>query len=195
MAGSYTSDVALVDGLWDEIVEHYSTKNRHYHNLGHLEYMIRLAFVYKSEISDFNVLLFSIFYHDIVYNVKRSDNELKSAEIASDRLKRLGLTDTQIRQCHQQIMATKEHDHAEGMDTNFLVDFDLAILGENTEKYSEYTRRVRKEYAIYPDFLYKKGRKKVLRHFLEMDKIFKTKLFIESFEAQARKNIQRELEA
>lgn len=154
---------------------------------------MKLAYDYRAEIVDFDVLLFSIFYHDIIYNSKRSDNELKSAQLADDRLAKLGVSNDQIRKCHRQILATKEHNNETESDTNFLVDFDLAILGDGPKIYLEYTKKIRKEYAIYPDFMYNKGRRKVLRHFLEMDGIFKTREFKAIFEQQARKNIRTEL--
>ncbi|GAA3582111.1 hypothetical protein GCM10022395_33110 [Snuella lapsa] len=185
--------MGLIDELWNEIEKNYSGKNRHYHNLNHLEFMMKLAFEYKSELVDIDTLLFSVFYHDIVYNSKRSDNELKSAEIAKVRLKRLGLPSDRITKCHEQILATKEHGNDTESDTNFLVDFDLAILGDEHENYLDYTKKIRKEYSVYPDFFYNKGRKKVLRHFLEMDRIFKTNEFKMNFEEQARKNIRTEL--
>lgn len=55
-----------------------------------------------------------------------------------------------------------------------------------------YTKQIRKEYSIYPDFLYKPGRKKVLEHFLQLENIFKTDYFKTKYEVQARKNIESE---
>ncbi|MBB6461860.1 HD domain-containing protein [Flammeovirga kamogawensis] len=194
LTATYISDVELIDELWCEININYSNKNREYHNLSHLAYMIELAFEYKSKIVDFDTLLFSIFYHDIIYNSKRSDNELESAKIASNRLKRLGFLNDRVDKCYEQILATKNHQYNTESDTNFLLDFDLAILGDEPQKYLDYTKKIRKEYSIYPDFLYNMGRKKVLKHFLEMDKIFKTSEFKTNFEQQARKNLITELE-
>jgi len=59
--------------------------------------------------------------------------------------------------------------------------------------YENYTHQLRKEYAVYPDLLYNEGRKKVLMHFLEMNRIFKTDEFYNQFEKQARENLKREL--
>jgi predicted metal-dependent HD superfamily phosphohydrolase len=42
---------------------------------------------------------------------------------------------------------------------------------------------------MYPDFLYKPGRRKVLTHFLEMERIFKSDHFYQKYEEQARKNL------
>jgi predicted metal-dependent HD superfamily phosphohydrolase len=52
---------------------------------------------------------------------------------------------------------------------------------------------VRKEYLIYPDLIYNPGRKKVLHHFLAMDRIFKTDFFYNKFEQQARQNLRKEI--
>ncbi|HXL55890.1 MAG TPA: hypothetical protein VN958_06525 [Chitinophagaceae bacterium] len=41
--------------------------------------------------------------------------------------------------------------------------------------------------------MYNEGRKKVLMHFLEMNRIFKTDEFYNQFEKQARENLKREL--
>jgi len=57
-----------------------------------------------------------------------------------------------------------------------------------------YYKNARKEYAIFPDFVYKPGRKKVLLHFLAMERIFKTDYFFHKFEMQAKQNLQKELE-
>lgn len=193
LTSNYTNNIGLINEFWNEIVNCYSSKGRHYHNMDHLEYMIKLAHNYKSEIVDFDTLLFSIFYHDIVYNTQRSDNELESAQLAGNRLERLGLISDQVVKCHEQIMATKEHNNDTNADINSLVDFDLAILGDEPERYLEYTKKIRKEYSIYSDFMYTKGRRKVLRHFLEMESIFKTEEFKVNFEQRARKNLKVEL--
>jgi len=78
-------------------------------------------------------------------------------------------------------------------NTNILLDLDLSILGKDPQYYLEYAAAVRKEYSIYPDFMYRRGRKKVLKKMLEQECIFKTDLFKEKYESQARKNLQSEL--
>lgn len=90
-------------------------------------------------------------------------------------------------------MATKGHQAADH-DSLYLIDFDLAILGEPPCIYAEYVQKVRAEYAMFPDFLYKRGRRKVLQYFLEMDTIFKTREFIDHYELQARENLKAELQ-
>ena len=195
LAYRHTDNNDLVETLWEEIEKHYTKKKRFYHNLVHLDYMIVKANEHKHAIDDFDVFLFSIFYHDIVYNVKKQDNETRSAEIAKERLIEIGLDLDLIGKCHEQIVATKDHIDSDNNVTNMLVDIDLAILGEDNKTYVEYTKKIRKEYSIYPDFLYNKGRKKALQHFLEMDTIFKTELFQSRYESLARENMQLEVQS
>jgi predicted metal-dependent HD superfamily phosphohydrolase len=189
----YTNDQDLITELWAEIERNYSDKKRHYHTLNHLENLLQQLTEIKPQIKDWDVVLFSLYYHDIIYNSLKSDNEQKSAELAENRMKSIGISLAIIERCKAQIMATKAHFMSENEDTNYFTDADLSVLGQSWEMYSEYYQNVRKEYAIYPDLIYNAGRKKVLKHFLAMERIFKTNYFYLKFEAQARVNLEKEL--
>ena len=155
--------------------------------------MVEKAEQFKNQIEDYNTLLFSIFYHDIIYKVTRKDNELKSALLAQNRMTELGVPVEKIKKCFQQIVATQHHETADDNGTQYLLDIDMAILGEDPAIYKNYTQKVRKEYGIYPDLIYKPGRKKVLQNFLKQERIFQTKEFYERCEKQARENIKNEI--
>lgn len=195
LTAKYTDNNQLANELWEEIKESYTVKKRHYHNLTHLSYMVNYAKKYHGNLFDPDTILFSIFYHDIFYDVTRKDNEQKSANIARERLSQLGVPADKITKCYTQIVATQNHVLSNDGDINYLLDFDLAILGESPNAYQEYTRKIRREYTIYPGFLYKRGRKKVLQHFLTLDRIFKTDVFYEKYEQPARDNLNTELQA
>jgi predicted metal-dependent HD superfamily phosphohydrolase len=98
-----------------------------------------------------------------------------------------------IERCKAQILATKTHLEDTTTDTNYFTDADLSILGQPSEVYIVYSQNVRREYSIYPDFIYNQGRKKVLKYFLAMDRIYKTPYFFDKFELQARENVSVEL--
>ena len=193
LISQYSDNEILRIDYWQEIEKSYSQKNRKYHNLLHLENMILELENVKDEISDYDALLFSVFYHDIIYKSTSKDNEEKSAEIAKKRLEKINISNERIIKIYNQILATKSHKKSDDSDTNFLVDADLAILGKDWNVYENYVHQIRKEYSIYPNFLYNPGRKKVLIHFLEFDEIFKTGYFQEKYEKIARENIQREI--
>ena len=91
------------------------------------------------------------------------------------------------------ICATQLHQHNENEDTNWLIDFDLKILSKDWEDYKIYCNQIRKEYKIYPNIVYKPGRKKALLHFLENSSIYQTEEFKTKYEVIARENIQKEI--
>ena len=183
--------IETINSLWLDLEKVYSSKSRHYHNLIHLEEMINLYDIHYSNLQFPDEVLFSIFYHDYVYKVTRKDNELKSAEHALSILPFNAKVNKQL--VFDMICATKLHQHNKIEDINWLIDFDLKILSKDWEDYKIYTRKIRKEYNIYPDFLYNPGRKKALEHFLENENIYQTATFRSFFEEKARENIQKEI--
>lgn len=194
IASNFSLDPDLPESCWQELEKLYSHKSRHYHTLKHLENLLRWMQEHQSEVQDWAIMVFAIFYHDAVYKVLKSDNEEKSAELAAKRLQQMQVPKERIELCVAHILATKSHSKSENQDTNLLLDADLSILGADWNTYQQYTDQVRKEYSIYPDLIYKPGRKKVLQKFLERESIFKTPIFIARFEVQARQNIQQEIE-
>ena len=191
---TYTDDSVLINELWEEIEVAYSAPKRHYHTLVHLENLLHQLKAVKNEIKNWDAVLFTLYYHDIVYNPLKDNNEEKSAELAAARLRALAVPDELSQLCQQQILATKKHVLNTDQDTNYFTDADLSVLGQDWPVYSAYAEGVRKEYSIYPDLIYKPGRKKVLQHFLQMERIFKTDYFYQKLETSAKRNLQQELE-
>lgn len=190
----YSNSIEEVDGLWNEIVEHYTEESRQYHNLEHLENLYTALLSVKTLVKTWEALLFTMFYHDIVYNATKSDNEEQSAFLAVKRMEELGVSKELTQLCNAQILATKSHQSTNCMDTNYFTDADLCVLGQSWVSYFRYIQNIREEYKIYPDIIYKPGRKKVVKHFLNMDRIYKTDFFFIKYEAKARENLQKELE-
>lgn len=193
-ASKYSGNSYLIKDLWDEIEQSYSSPYRHYHNLIHIENVIyHISFV-KDEISDWDTVLFSAFYHDIIYDIKSSTNEEDSSRIAKERLQSLSYPTEKIDKCISQILATKKHTESENHDTNLFTDADLAILGTDMPLYKIYSQQIREEYIAYPDSIYRKGRKEVLGRMLQTEHIYKTYYFYRNFEEKARANITKEIE-
>lgn len=189
----YTEDTSISKKLWNEIVINYSDIGRYYHNLNHIEAIISELSDVKDQIPEWDTAMYSVFYHDIIFNATRTDNEALSAEVANNRLQEINFPKDKITECVLQILATKGHEAGTDLTTQLFMDADLAILGKDTKKYAEYSANIRKEFFVYTDAQYNAGRKKVLNHFLAMDQIFKTNYFHKKYELNARKNIEREL--
>jgi predicted metal-dependent HD superfamily phosphohydrolase len=105
----YSIETQLISNLWKEVDMNYSDGNRHYHTLEHLENLWEQLNEVKNLINDWDTILFTLYYHDIIYNPLRNDNEEKSAELMEDRLTAMGLPKIMVDKCKAQIMATQKH--------------------------------------------------------------------------------------
>lgn len=189
-----TPDAAL--SVFAGLKKRYAQKSRHYHNFDHLETMFRLFDDYHQHLQNPDVVALAIFFHDVMYDASCKDNEEKSAVLAEKKLLKMGFPKDKTELVSTFILTTQNHSLPENAhpDLAFFLDFDLAILGASWEAYEAYAQKIRKEYRIYPDLLYRPGRSKALAHFLERPYIFQTDTFRAKFEQQARENIRREIE-
>lgn len=194
IAARYVPDTGEVNALWAEIRKAYTARGRHYHTLSHLEALAGLLQGVREHISHWDTVVLAICYHDIVYSARRQDNEARSAVIAGKRLTAFQYPADETALCERLILATKGHSTDPDGDVNYFTDADLSVLGAAPDVYAAYARSIRKEYSVYPDFLYNPGRKKVLAHFLSMPRIFKTDIFYGRYEITARENLRREME-
>ncbi len=190
----YTQNTKQIDILWSEIILLYEVGGRFYHTINHLKNMLIELDKIKSEIQDFDSVFYALIYHDIIYQASSLENEIRSAELATKRLSEINYPSDKIELVNEMIIATSKHLPSIKNDCNYFIDADLCILGADQDKYIEYTNQIRQEYLIYPDVLFFEGRKKVLKHFLNMERIFKTEYFYKKFENQAKQNLQYELD-
>ncbi|WP_298756107.1 hypothetical protein [uncultured Psychroserpens sp.] len=195
LSSKYTEDELLTSHYWKTIEKHYASKNRYYHNLTHIYHMLVQAKDITHEIIDYDVFRFAIWYHDIIYKATKKNNETKSAEFAQKSLKLFNFDEKRIKNVVILIKSTQNHDIVlqENNDNAFFLDIDLSILGTDWDIYQTYIKNIRKEYAIYPDFMYKRGRKEAMQHFLKRKSIYFTQLYRDKFEQQARQNIEKEI--
>ncbi len=194
LASQYAPDPSAIESLFNSVVEHYSARNRAYHNLSHIQSLLALSESLLDKIQNRDAVYFAIWFHDIIYDTKRSDNEEKSAKFAEEALAVLGVPEQTIATVREMILATKSH-RAGGLswDAKAFLDLDTSILGAPEEIYREYSRAIRKEYSWVPGFLYRKGRMKVLNDFLGRERIYHTEEIGAKYESPARRNISEEV--
>lgn len=185
---NYTEDNKLIDTLWQEIKTQYSNSNRYYHTLKHLEHIYREL----EEVELNHILEFSIFYHDIIYDIKKRDNEEQSAKLAVKNLNKLDVQKNIQIEVKQLILETKTHQTNSKQNRLFL-DADLAILGAEPIEYKDYILNIRKEYTFYNNKTYNSGRIKLLKIFLKKDRIYQSEHFYTLYEKKAQYNLSEEL--
>lgn len=180
--------------VWNQVMKAYSEPHRHYHNLDHIRAMLDAFERSRAQLKDAAAVFVAILFHDFVYDPTRKDNEERSAALAETILKDLDYPEARIKKTASWIRATQHHTPNGDPDLDHLLDFDLQILGAEPEQYRQYTEQIRKEYELYPDALYRPGRKATMQHFLEREYIYATPHYRERFEATTRKNISNEIE-
>jgi predicted metal-dependent HD superfamily phosphohydrolase len=178
--------------VFADLGQRYGSQQRHYHNWAHIAALLEWVNRFADRLTSPDTVCMAVWMHDAIYNPLRRDNEERSAEYALQQLKKMQVGRMFAQKVANYVLATKSHLPApEDPDLQWLLDFDLSVLGENEVVYQQYTAQIRQEYAFYPDLLYQAGRKKVLRQFLERPRIF---YFLgDEYEQRARKNLAAEL--
>ncbi len=174
----------------DDLVAAYAAPNRYYHNLAHIEDCLGvLAGVGDLSAADREILTEAIWWHDVVYDPTRSDNEEVSARLAEQHAA------ADIRQeVGRLIRLTKTHQVEPGDRLGaILISIDLSILGAAPSRYDAYAAAIRKEFAHVPEHDYRAGRSRVLSRFAAQPVIFPDAAFARKYDRQARDNLAREL--
>ncbi len=194
LTNEYRISQEISKKYFEIVLEKYSEKKRFYHNLTHIQALLNRAENLKIYFQNYGAVRFAIWFHDIIYNTKRSNNEEKSAELAIKALEEMQIPNATIVLVEKMIIATKTHNASELIeDGKIFLDLDLGVLGASPKVYQEYHQAIRKEYSWVPWFLYKRSRKAVLRNFLAREHIFFTGE-LAKLESIARQNISQEIE-
>ena len=184
--------------LWQDIAVRYNETQRAYHTLDHIQQLFGQFEQIKHHLNEPDIIALAMYYHDVIYEPTRSDNELKSAEFAVDVLEHY-LDADQCQHIYALIMMTASHevnvlaDHDRYSDAAYLLDMDLSILGASWSAYEKYAKAVRQEYIHVPMAEYCAGRIAVLKRLLAHPKLYLTDYYYEQSETQARDNIKREV--
>jgi predicted metal-dependent HD superfamily phosphohydrolase len=180
--------------IYREISKKYGEPQRHYHNLAHIEMCVNELDHSREHIPHPDLVEAAIWFHDIIYDPRRNDNEEKSAEYAANTLLSAGVALETVEKIRAMILATKHRETSRDQDIGSLLDIDLAILGKPAEVFDRYEDEIHREYSWVPEKQYKIGRRRVLEGFLKRQCIYSTEYFREKYEAAARKNLQHSVE-
>ena len=174
----------------DDLITAYAAADRAYHNLAHVEDCLdKLARVDGLSAAEREILAEAIWWHDVVYDPMRSDNEELSARLAEQHVA------ANIREeVGRLIRLTRTHqvDSSDKLGA-ILISIDLSILAAEPPRYDAYAAAIRREYAHVPDAAYRAGRADVLRRFAARPVIFPDASFARAWETKARDNLAREL--
>lgn len=167
-------------------------KHRHYHTAAHIQACLRHLDAQHDLAARPDLIEIAIWFHDAVYKPMSKTNEADSAAMARGFLHG-HLPDPDVNTVETMILLTQTHGQTTDSDTALMLDIDLSILATPDDVYDHYTQDIRREYRWVPGPMFRKDRAKMLRHFLAMDRIYKTETLRQAWDAKARINMAREL--
>lgn len=184
------------EDLLEAVLSRHREPHRRYHTVAHVAWVIRTIdeLVTTVPVPSVAVLHLAAVYHDAVYDPRATDNETRSAELATSVAGELGWSDVDCADVGRLVRATAGHEVAAGDSAGaVLLDADLAILGAEPAAYSAYVTGVRMEYAHVDDEGWRVGRAAVLQSFLARAHIFATEPMRRDREHRARANLTAEI--
>ena len=181
------------DALYTELSARYAEPQRAYHTFQHIGECFALFESVRHLAEKPVEVELAIWFHDVIYDPKASDNEERSAAFALKMLHDNAVDPAQSARVVHLINATKHTQLPIGVDAQLLVDVDLSILGADADRFDEYEEQIRFEYGWVPWPEYCTRRAELLRRFLARPTIFAFEHFIIQRENRARQNIRRSL--
>ena len=182
-----------IQTVYYDLVERYNATTRHYHNLNHIDYMLRVLATFQPPSENFKLLFLATWFHDTIYDVSAGDNEEQSANFAVEQLHQLNLSDIELDKIHRMIcFTTHDEDPGDAM-TRFFVDADLSLLAVPASQFRLNSLAIRREYSFVSNIRFRSGRIKLFSQFLERERIYYTPELFDAYELLARRNMQRDM--
>lgn len=170
-----------------EITRRYAEPHRRYHTLRHIAGMFDSAARFGIDLGVAQI--FAIWFHDIVYDPTRTDNEERSASLVMSAMSAASYDDaTHARRI---ILDTKTHKPSDPQSA-IVLDLDMGILCASHVAYRKYVHDVREEFSHLSDKEWTAGRRAwIIRTLAEP--IYHTAHYQGLPEKIARANLEAEL--
>lgn len=189
---------------WKALRDAYAVPPRAYHHFGH----VREVLEHYAQVaagpgwSQPHETWLAMLYHDAIYNAGQGDNELRSAQFATDEIERWTPDShvdasrvaelIRLTACHGQFAPEDFPADARGDDMRHFLDCDMAILAAEPAHFDAYDRAIATEYRGHvPGWLFKLKRRRFLKALLAKPRIYLSDFFHDALDGQARSNLRR----
>jgi predicted metal-dependent HD superfamily phosphohydrolase len=194
-AGATAGDLEL-EAAGEYLQMRWSEPRRQYHTVAHLVAVLDVVDAYADLVPHPDRVRLAAWMHDAIYSPEAQGdaNERDSAEFAQGLLVEIGVPAAVAADVARLVGLTAGHATDRGdPDGELLCDADLAILAADEDRYEDYTAAIRREYAQYPDDVFRAGRAQVLKALLELPAIYRLEPTRTAWESRARTNLEAEL--
>lgn len=198
----------MPDVVRDDLARRMRAPNRFYHSDKHVGAMwsLHLALAAEARLEGTDSrrrLACAVAFHDSVLLPGRTDNERRSAELWLDVSRDADLPADDRRAVADMIKATADHvgvapflDMSNGLDRelSWLLDLDLASLGEAPDVFDRNTADLRREAADLDERVWQEGTIRFFSRLLAADPLYRCLPIASRRETAARANMMHALE-
>ena len=184
--------------LLSKLKARYGEAQRAYHTWAHIEALLSHFHDLSDHMHDKTRVLWALYWHDVVYDPTRGDNEAVSADMLRADGKDL-IPDETLEEAAIIIEATAKHQLPESLthkalsDAAVFLDMDLSILAARTDVFDAYEEHIRFEYSFVPIEAYTAARANILKGFLTREHLYFTDICRDKWETKARVNLARSI--
>ena len=180
--------------IYQMLLDAYGEPQRHYHTLAHIEQCLGMFDACKSLASDADALELAVWFHDVIFEPDRADNERRSADLYLELSR--GAHDDELRGLVDRLIMATLHDGGplQDHDASYMIDIDLASFGLSWEAFLEDSRNLRRESAHLGDAEYYRRKKDFQACLLAKERFYQSDYFAGRLEKQARENLARYFE-
>lgn len=180
--------------IHQQLVKGYGEPQRHYHTLAHIAHCLTQFDHCKSLARNPDALEIAVWFHDVIFEPGRHDNEALSARLYQDLS--AGNHDNEMRQLIDRLIMATLHDGSSlgDADASYMVDIDLSSFGLDWDAFLLDSQNLREENPHLSDTDYYRKLQKFHSSLLARPRFFLSDFFYQRYEQQARDNVSRYLE-
>jgi len=188
----------LIEGAADtgaaihqRLVDGYNEPQRHYHTLAHIDHCLTMFDQCKSLATNPDALEIAIWFHDVIFDPGKSNNEALSAELYEELS--AGVHADEFRALVGRLIMATLHNglSLDDSDAGYMVDIDLSSFGLPWEDFLRDSRHLREENMHLSDADYSRKQGEFRSCLLARPHFYQTDFFRGRYEQQARDNLAK----
>lgn len=200
VAAGATANEADMIAACRRLLDRWAEPNRTYHGLRHLVDVLTHVDELAEEATDPNLVRLAAWYHGAVFSAESKlayanvagEDEVASAAVARQELSALGVPEERIEKVASMVTKLVRHKAVKtDSDCAILLDADLAVLRSDPQRYRQYVKAIRDEYAHIPDEDFVRARLRIVTKLLQRTQLFSSSAAV-MWDDQARQNLEWE---
>lgn len=148
---------------WDDIINRWNEPHRYYHNINHLNHILnQFRILYENNSiskNEYDKLVITSFFHDVIYNPKVTDNEQQSVNYFLDKCFEKNIASDDFKKEITQIILDTGSRNTPTNNLSYIFwEIDNSILSSSISELIDVERKIFKEFQWVSYEKYKEAR-------------------------------------